>query len=288
MTTDELIAEITSGGFARYDESGLIDYLSLRTWIKAELKRFGSNITNLNEAVITIKDNQGKLPENFWNLNVALKCEPAYVTTVDEEKVLQDSLFFTERLEGTYEWDNASNSVQATPQSFIVEEFYFKGARATFHYNNPTYLRLTKGFNKSLCNSKSPNLRRSVVSDNPYEINITGNYVNTNFRDGSIYIQFYGLEIDDEGKLIIPETQHNRLKEYLIAYCRMRVLEEIYAGKDDDVANLLSYYNQKQMAAFGLALTETKMEALGKNWAQKIRNKQRLQSLKYDVMIPTR
>src|SRR5680860_652660 len=82
MTTDELIAEITSGGFARYDESGLIDYLSLRTWIKAELKRFGSNITNLNEAVITIKDNQGKLPENFWNLNVALKCEPAYVSLI--------------------------------------------------------------------------------------------------------------------------------------------------------------------------------------------------------------
>ena len=34
MTTDQLIAEITSGGFAQYEESGLIDHLSLRLWIK--------------------------------------------------------------------------------------------------------------------------------------------------------------------------------------------------------------------------------------------------------------
>lgn len=289
MTINELIAEITSGGFTQYEESGLIDHISLRTWIKNELKRFGSNIMNLNEAILHVKDNKAKMPDNFWNLRVAVKCEPGNIVTEDPEGVLQNSFFYKERLEGEYAWNNEANDVITTPQKFVREEFYFKGAKATFNYINPTYLQLTKGFNRSICSKDCPNLSRALTASNPYSINITGDYVNTNFREGTIYMQFLGLDVDEEGKLIIPETQHSRLKEYLIYYCRMRILEDLITGDDDlSKGSLLSYYNQKATAAFSLAMTETKMEALGRNWMRVVRNKQRLQSLKYDVMLPTK
>jgi hypothetical protein len=289
MTTDELIAEITSGGFAQYEEAGLIDHISLKNWIRQQLKRFGSNIMYLNEAILQVKENRTKLPDRFWNLNLAVKCDAANVVVDDPENVLQNSLFFSERLEGTAEWDNESNSMLTTPQKFVREEFYFRGAKATFNYYQPTFLRLMKGFNKTLCNRDSPNLRQSIVSDNPYQINIVGDYINTNFREGIIYMQYYGLAEDDNGGYLIPETQHEQLKNYLFYFCRTRVLEELIVGDDDpNKINLLNYYNQKTTAYFNLALTETKMEALGKGWASRIRNKQRAQTLKYDVMLPLR
>lgn len=60
----------------------------------------------------------------------------------------------------------------------------------------------------------------------------------------------------------------------------------MWTGKEDDVGRQLEYYDRKQQVSFGLAMTEVKFEGLGKNWAAKIRNKQRKQTLKYDVMLP--
>lgn len=286
MTTDQLIAEITSGGMAQYDESGLIDYTSLRRWIKSELKRFGSNLMDLSEAILKVENNQTKLPENFWQLNWAIKCEASHYETEGDEVTLQNSFFFKERTERDMEWNNASETYENKDIRYIREDYYFKNSKATFYYNQPHLLKLTKGFNKSVCSKDCKNFN---VRSSPYEINITGDYINTNFKEGIIYLRYYGLLTDDSGDIIIPETQHDRLQEYLIYYCRMRILEDLVTGDDDaNKINLLQYYNQKQQLAFGLAMTEAKMTGLGKNWASKIRNKIKAQTLKYEVMIPTR
>ena len=75
MTIDSLIAEVTSGGFQKYDEAGLVDYISLRRWIKNEMKRFGNNIMELGETLLHVQDRKAKLPENFWQLYLAVTCD---------------------------------------------------------------------------------------------------------------------------------------------------------------------------------------------------------------------
>lgn len=287
MTTEQLIAEITSGGFQQYEEAGLIDHISLRTWIKNELKRFGGNLTQRNEVILHVKDSKAKLPDNFWQLYMAVECEIETFESNDPEKILQNSFFFRERVEGIQEWNNGNESYENTTYKYLREDFYFNKAKATFYYSNPTYLRLVKGFNKSLCNSECPNIRSAVVRNSIHEINIKSDWLYANFKEGTIYMQYDGLAMDEDNQVIIPETQHNRLKEYLLYYCRMRVLEDLIIGDDDpSKLNMLNYFAGKTDVAFMLAMTEVKMEALGKDWMRVLRNKQRAQTLKYDLMLP--
>lgn len=290
MTIKQLIAEIVSGGFAQYEQAGLVDHISLRTWIKNELKRFGSNIMHKQEAFLHVKNEKAILPENFWQLYLAVNCTPCGYTADETDPVVQNSLFFRERVEGTMEWDNESESYAGKDFKFIKEDYYFDNSTvASVYYNNFSFLKLVKGFNKTVCTKDCLNIKQVLGDENVNEINIIGNYVNANFKEGTIYMQYNGLEVDKEGQLIIPTTQHNRLQEYLIYYCRARILEEVVIGDDDpNKINMLSYFNQKQRDAFSLAMTETKMEALGKNWIQKVRNKTRIQTLKYDLMLPKR
>ena len=289
MKIDQLIAEITSGGFQQYEEAGLIDHISLRTWIKNELKRFGGNLTQRSEALLHVKNSRVKLPENFWQLYLAIECHIETYEKNDPEKILQNSFFFRERVEGIQEWDNGNESYDNTTYKYLREDFYFNKAHATFYYSNPTLLRLVKGFNKSLCNSECANIRAMVVNSNSNEINIKGDYLYANFVEGTIYLQFDGLGVDEDGQLLIPTTQHNRLQEYLIYYCRKRILEDLIMGDDDtSKVNMLSYYARESQMAFGLAMTEIKFEALGKDWKTRVRNKQRAQTLKYDLMLPAK
>lgn len=286
MTIDSLIAEITSGGFAQYDESGLVDYISLRRWIKNELKRFGNNIMVMGETIMQVEHRRAKLPENFWQFYLAVNCEQQGYTIEGDKDVVQNSLFFKERLEGTQEWDNESNTYVGKDFKYVKEDLVFKNAKASVYYANPTFLKLKRGFNKSVCAPGCKNLRSLVVDESPNTIDIVGDYINTNYDSGTIYMQYRGLPADEDGNIIIPDTQHNRLQEYLIYHCRMRILEEVVTGRDDDAGNLLQYYAGRARDTFQLAMTETKFEGLGRDWAAKIRNKQRKQTLKYDVMLP--
>jgi len=240
----------------------------------------------MGETILHVENKRAKLPDNFWQLYLAVNCELQGYTTDDDENVLQNSLFFRERIEGTQEWDNMSETYIAKDFSYVKEDLVFKNSRASFYYGNPTFLTLKKGFNKSVCAPGCANLRNLLVDQSPNTIDIVGDYINANYDSGTIYMQYRGLPADEDGNIIIPETQHNRLQEYLIYYCRMRILEEVVSGKDDDVSNLLQYYHGRQRDAFQLAMTEVKFEGLGKGWAAKIRNKQRKQTLKYDVMLP--
>lgn len=286
MTLEQLIAEITSGGMQQYDEANLIDYISVRSWIKAELKRFGNNIMVMGEELVHIKNYKGKLPDNFWQLYLAVNCNLKGYIKDDPENVLQNSFAFLEKIETTQEWDNQNETYYGKDVKYVREDFYFNTGKATFFYGNPTFLKLKRGFDKSLCAPECKNLIKSLTHGNPNEVNIVGDTLNTNFKEGSIYLQYRGLPTDEEGNLIIPTTQHDRLKDYLIYYCRMRILEDIWTGDDADVAQKLSYYSTRQREAFQLAMTETKFEGLGRNWATLLRNKQRAQTRKYDIMLP--
>ena len=74
MTRRSLLAEIQSE-LKQYDESGLLDYRSLNRWIKNEIRRFGANVMVLTEKVVEVKNGKATLPEDFFSLNIAAKCD---------------------------------------------------------------------------------------------------------------------------------------------------------------------------------------------------------------------
>lgn len=282
MTRKRLVAEILTE-LKKYDESGLIDYKSLNRWIKNELKRFGNNLMQLTETVLRVENGTADLPENFFSLYFAVKCTPeSHQFEEGCKENLQSSHFWTQRLENTYEWDNQSGSHKNTNFKLIEERIVFKdNTTVKFRYNNPILLRPVKGIKRDSLAVKCKNLN---INNCPYEFNIVGEKMQFNFRDGDVYIQYYGLPLDQSDDLLIPDSRN--LEEYLIAYCKRKVMEIIWLNDDDtNLINKLQFLQQEEVRLYGLAQTEVKFNALG-NWAQKIKRNNILETNKYERMFP--
>lgn len=283
MKRKELIAEILTE-LKSYDETGLIDYRNLNRWIKSELKRFGANLMPLTEKIIEVKNGKAEVPENFYSLYYAVKCTPEYHEFEEGcmEKV-QSSHYWTQRLETTYEWDNQSNSHKGKDFKCIEEKVYFNDCAIKIRYTRPQLLKLTRGFNKEYFANKCQNIK---VTYSPYEMNIVRDTINFNFKEGFVYMQYYGLPTDEDGDLYIPEVRS--LIEYLIAYCRRKILETLFYNDDDvNVVNKIQLAKQDERELFGLAMTQVKMESLGQSdWVNRIRRKIISESNRFERMFP--
>lgn len=289
MTRTELIAEITTD-FKQYDEVGLIDYRSLNRWIKGELKRFGNNIMVATDKTLIVENGRADLPEDFWKLTLAAKCDYAGYEVVEGKKEhIIMSHFWHTRTENTYIWNNRSEEYKHKDYQIIREKVSFEGGTLECYYVNPTILKLTKGMSKEVCHSSCKNLQAALTHSAKHEINILGNTIQTNFREGSIYIQYFALPTDDTGDLIIPETQHGHLEKYLEYYCKTKILENLIGNEDDPQKRTdLGYFNAKANETFALAMTEAKFSGLGHDWDVKLKNEMRRDTLKYERMFPNK
>jgi hypothetical protein len=142
-------------------------------------------------------------------------------------------------------------------------------------------LKLVRGYKKSRCDKGCPNINEY---ESPYEISIQGNFLQTNFKEGTIYMRYRGLPTDDDGDLIIPEIQRNKLQEYIKYTCIRRTLENLLLSSDDpNVGNKLQYFRQMEKEAYGAAKNDTIAEGMF-GWKERIKHKNRRYFRKFDVM----
>lgn len=286
MTIKQVIAEVESI-FPQYADAGLVDRMAITNKIISALKKFGNNIMIKREAFLTIKGGKAELPKDYWHLLVAVKCEPVAIRTTPEfHETLLDSYFYRQRTEERNVWNLTLDAYIPEDTTTIREEFVFKKAKADFTYRQVNHLKLVKAFKRDQCAKDSPYRSSDFARSSPYEINIYNRHLQTNFVTGNIYMQYYGLPTDDEGDVIIPETQHDELKEFIVYLAQEEVLYRVLMSDDDpNVANKFSLVKQLTEDARQLAYTETKMEALG-NWKEEFIRKKRLQTQAYDRLLP--
>ncbi len=289
MTKKEFIAEITSD-LKQYDESNLIDYRSLNLEIKNSLKRFGNNVMIPNETILKVENGKIQLPENFWKLDLAVKCDPdGYSVESGDIKSVISSHTFKTRIEQEVEWNNTVETYVNKSYKQITEKVYIDNNIVNYHYRNPTILRLTKGMRKDSCLLSCRNLQNTFTHNSPWEINIVNNMLQTNFAKGYIYLQYASLPSDENGELIIPETQHNHLYNYIMYHCKAIIIEKLMGNNDDpNLINMYKIYSAKESEYFSLAMTETKFEGLGHDWDVKMKNKMRLNTMKYENLFPNK
>lgn len=288
MTLKQLIAEVESI-FPQYTEAGLVDRMDITNKVISALKRFGNNIMIKREAFITIKGGKGEMPLDYWNLLVAIKCEPFEIRTTPEyHETLLDSYFYRQRTEERNVWNLTLDEYIPEDTTTIREEFVFKRAKADFRYQPVDYLKLVRAFKRDNCSKDSPYKSSDFARNSPYEINIYNRHMQTNFTNGTVYMQYYGLPTDDEGDIIIPETQHDELKEYLEYLAQELVLYRVMMSDDDNtVANKYSLVKQLAEDKRQLAYTETKMESL-RGWKQGFIREKRRQTQAYENLQPRR
>lgn len=285
MTRKQLIAEILTD-LRQYDESGLIDYRSLNMWIKNELKRFGANITVLTEKALEVQNGKTELPEDFWTLHLAVKCnQHGWEGEHHEERdLVQDSQWYKQSTTTNYVWDNQSQSHKEESYKTVSEKVFYRDQIKKVHYTEPIVLRLTKGFKKEFCAPGCKNMQQKLATSSPHEINILGNILQTNFKDGFIYMQYNALPTDETGDIYIPDVRS--LQEYLIYYAKRRILEALWMNDDDiNLLNKLQYIKGQEKEYLGLAMTQTKFENLG-NWDKNLKRKMINETNRYERMFP--
>lgn len=272
ITRKNLIAEVLSD-LRQYNESGLIDEISLNLWVKNALLKFGGNVMPRLDKVIEVRSGMAKLPENFYALRLAAKCTPLRSEMLfgdEAEDTLQNVYQYKVRKEAQVEWDNLSHSYKEGAVTEITEKIFFHDGRTQvqFNYGYPKLLRLVKGFKKERLTSDNLNLQRQLTASSPYEANILGDYMQVNFEEGFIYIQFQGLPTDDlTDDLIIPEVMGNYVYEYVMAELKKRIFENLWSnGDDENVQNKLMYWKQESADKFSNAMTAAKFEGMGGKW----------------------
>jgi len=285
-TLKNIIAEVRTE-LVQYESAGMLDEISLTNWARRALKGFGNLVTTLQEKTVDVKNSRAKLPEDFYSLYAAAKCEPYRIQMIKgDETELIDSLFVTIRTESNPVWDNQSNKFQDGEYTKIVEKTYLRGGtvEADLYYHSPKLLRLTRGIKKESCHSQCKNLSKELTYSSPYEINILGDYIQTNFSEGFIYLQFFALEKDEEGEIIIPELSTDQLVEYLTYHLKRKALEAIWISDDDTIQNKIQWMLQLENDAKLKAMSDAKMESIsGYGWWNTIQKRNKLRNSIYDT-----
>lgn len=287
MTFNEFLAELKSD-MSQYFESGLIDEASILRWVNQALKKFGATIMIYHEAVVEVENGRGKLPDNFYSLKHALKCDKDFIEcTPDTEKILVNSFFWTDVQLKQKEWNICTDNCHKNEveEYTIRHKTYINGHAFNKYYKRPVELRLSSAFKKSICDIDCLTKYRS---SSPYEINIIGNTLYTNFKEGDVYIKYKGGEVDEEGIIIIPETPKGELETYVFYFVKRNILEVVMTNGDDtNVANLFKYFLDAERLQLGLALTEAKFLGLTPRALYKLGDRNKLERMKFE-RIPRR
>lgn len=287
ITIDSFIADIKSE-LSAYDSSGLIDDVSIYKWVMKAMLKFGANIMTLQDTVVNVKNSQALLPDNFYSLYVAYKCDKKGYYVKDKKHIdtLQQSYTWIERVERSNKWNTCEPCCSEKTDKTIIERIYHREAEAEFHYHKPVLLKLGRTMQRDRCHAKCRNM---VVKDCPHEIIINGTTLFTNFSEGDVYVQYYGLPHSETGEIMIPETPKGELETYLEYHVKRKIFENIIANQDDSGASsLFQFYMQKEDMQLGLALTDAKFSTLTPNSFRRLKKINRTEMQRFELRFPIR
>lgn len=281
---DTIIAEIEAE-LPQYKTAGLIDKASMYRWAKRALKKFGQSICTPQEKVIQVKNGVAHLPEHYHSLIFAVKCSPlGYNCSTEDIPVLQNSLIWKERIENTTTWDSCEPCCTTESEKIITENTYINDKLISFYYDSSIPLKLGKRMKRSACASSCRNL---AVYDCPYEIVIDETTLHANFTDGTIYLQFYGIEVDEKGLFWIPETPRGYLEEYIEQYLTMKLYKQLITNGDDvNIGAIYGMQVQEVNDLFRKASSDARFLTLTPESYNKVAMQNSLDMLRIKYLLP--
>lgn len=280
MTTEENIYIEVKNSLKSYDEAGLIDDISLRTWLHSEIKRFGNNLMTDTDDIVQVKKGKALLPKDFWSLKEAWKYELShYCMDEDNPRVLKAT--------GKDYLLNSSCDCSVTSNNYVKEELNYKEKEIKIYYNKPERLRLAPGFNRRAVDKDCINLPSRVQKRQNNLVRLNNNTLHTEFSEGFIYVIYRAMPMDEEGNIILPETQHDRLRLYLEVFLKRKLIQEWWLNNDDpNLGNKLQFLRQEEDDALGLAMSELKAGILDPAVWKTLRNNNRNRHRKFERLMP--
>lgn len=286
MLLKEFFAEIEST-FALYQETGDIDRVSIKTWVISCLRQFGKNICEKREAILEVKNSQAKLPETFKSLILALDLTPAGYKIHGDVNKVKDSFIYRERIEqsGFFDWTSQTFYDDCSAKK-ITETMVIDNDKLDLYYS-PNYLSVVKGFKKDSFDVDCINLHPSIREACPNQISINKSTMQTNFKEGRVYIQYWGLPLSEEdGEVEIPEITTGDILLFITNHVKIQIAENLILNNknpNSGLQSLLSLWMQQVIPLRNAAKSEASFNGLPKNWDKIYNLRLQVDTAKYNL-----
>ena len=204
-----------------YDAAGIIDEGEFPTYVKEVLDSLGIAVYKEQQAILNIRNGKACLPPNFEVIYNAYKCELDMFTVRDKQLTehVQSNSFSFERdvtqdfLLNTRDCDiSCMNSGTEVIESINIKTKVYTGADLTYTRIIP--LKPSIHIDRDL-------LLQSdiyIPYEDNYSYSIKDNVFYAPFDTGIVYLTYYGLPIDEDGELEIPDIYQveQAVKWYII------------------------------------------------------------------------
>lgn len=261
-TVKEIIAEVLTQ-LRKYDDLGLIDYITLKETILSEYRRFGSNVMEMRHGIVEIVGGFGKLPEGFYKLDGAILYTAVEDDVYEDEEEWRNDFEESKIRVTDYEWDNESNSHFRKSYKEVTVKKKIRGQEQRVRLRPHLAPALTKGLSRDMVTDSCLNKKIKRWGDYP-QISLSYGRIMANFKTGDLVIQYKGLpEVD--GELCVDSDDN--LINYLIYQSCAKMLETMWTNDDiQGLAEKLSYYKGEANRYKDLADISVKFNNLSPNW----------------------
>jgi|GEM_PF-1801968 hypothetical protein len=224
-----------------FDSQNLIDEGDFYDYVVEILEKLGVAVYRECEWVGHVKDHKVKLPCNFRFWYAGYKVHPEYgnVPSINEQRPwiwYQDSEITQECKPGcTIECNKEDHG-----RVKVVVRTFVNGDEGVFNHHAPTLLILSP----NVKDRQAPHAER-MIPTHANEVTIDDEKIlHTRFKEDSIYLQYYGLPMDENMLPMIPD---NTMIEKSIEYYIYKMLFETWYFNSTvpGIANQLKYVSDK-------------------------------------------
>lgn len=225
--------------FKSFGAVNLLDDADFPTYTMNVLNRLGFSALKEEEAILTVRDGKAELPKDLKYIDAAYKCN-VNDTCLNGAVIQNRPMYYTDT---TYETLRPSKTCELQCQSndnivnrVIVRQYLEQGTLSS-NYSVKHQLRVSPNV-KDRCSDKC----LSTMATSYDEITINNGYILTNFDDGDIYLQYYGIALDENSCPMIPDIQQvENAIEWEIKY---QILLNFWLV--DDLANAVSKWQKAE------------------------------------------
>lgn len=271
VTLEEFTAELEST-FKNYSDTNDIDKILIKTCVINELRQFGKNICVKRETIVDIKNSRALLPETFKSLIMALKLQETDELT-GLSKTEKKLVLERQRIENPAEWSNITRDYFVNYcESKIVTEKVYAYNEPNQRYYRTHNLSLVQGMEKDTLDVNCLNLHPSIRNNYPDKISIMNRTLNTNFKDGKVYLQYNALPCDENGEIAIPIISTGSIREHIENQVKIKIAEDLIIGQKNPtgLVSLLPLWNQNKRLFFIQSRSEASWNGMNqKEWSKK-------------------
>lgn len=237
ITLPQLLASV-KGDLPSFKDSGFIDEGNLTKTVMYCNEKLGIPVRKVYETIINIRNYRAELPKNF------------------QKSIYVAALHYTSF--GNAQWkDPFNNFVDQTAECALDVQTFTQGCETKCirtikkklptglweSYSNWTELSLSKS---SYIHTASNCVNNHVRGT--YTIDITDEEIQTPFREGELYMMYYGNMEDEDGNVLVPF--HPLITNWYEWSIKEKILMDMAFNSDGDVVGKLKLAQQEKTKAW--------------------------------------